>query len=141
MPTVTPKKLQGYLGQLQYGATPADVLGLKEVEIEIKSDKIDATDHSTAGWKSSMNGLLSWTATAKLDYITGDASQQALRTALLNSTGLPIVFLPTVSTGSGIDSYSGTAIVTSFKTSAKNSDLQPVDIQLEGVGALTIGAQ
>lgn len=138
---VTTQKVQGYKGQLQYQAagSPALILGIKDIEIEIKSDKLDTTDHSTNGWKSSMNGLTEWTGTAKLDYITGDASQIAIRNAIINSTPMPLTFLPLQ--GAGYDEYSGTAIITSFKTGAKNAELEGIDITFDGQGALTVGAQ
>ena len=144
MPTPTPQKLQGYKGQIQYtpsGGTASLVLGLKEWDLSIKSDKIDSTDHSTNGWKSSMNGLLEFSGTAKLDYITGDASQQAFRNAILNSTPMAITLLPEVLAASGIDEYSGTVIITDFGTDAKNNDLQPVNISFTGVGPLTVSVQ
>ncbi|WP_446744296.1 phage tail tube protein [Silvibacterium acidisoli] len=145
MPTPVAQKLQGYKGQLQYtpsgGGAAALILGIKEIEIDIKSDKIDDTDHSTQGWKSSLPGLKEWSGTAKLDYITGDTSQQALRTAILTDEFMTLAFLPVVQTGSGIDEYTGTCIITDFKTSANNNDLQPIDISFSGRGALTLGVQ
>jgi predicted secreted protein len=145
MPTVSPQKLQGYKGQITYtpsgGGGAVTVLGIKDIELDIKVDKLDSTDHSTAGWKSSLPGLLEFSGSAKLDYITGDATQQALRSAILNSTNMALTFLPVASPGSGIDEYSGTVIITDFKTGAKNNEIQPIDISFTGVGPLTIGAQ
>lgn len=144
MTTPAAQKLQGYKGQLQYtpsGGAATLILGIKQIEIDIKVDKLDSTDHSTNGWKSSLPGLLEFSGTAKLDYITGDATQQALRNAILNSTNLALTFLPVVNAGSGIDEYSGTVIITDFKTSANNSDIQPIDISFTGVGPLTLGVQ
>jgi len=140
------QKLQGYKGQLQYtpsgtGTTATNILGIKEIELSIKADKLDSTDHSTAGWKSSMPGLLEFSGTAKLDYITGDTTQQALRNAILNSTIMALTFLPVAATGSGADEYSGNVYITDFKTDAKNNDLQPIEISFTGVGPLTIGQQ
>jgi predicted secreted protein len=143
MPTPSPQKLQGYLAQLQVpvSSTQTTVVGLKEVDLEIKTETLDATDHSTDGWKSSLNGLASFSGSAKLDYVTGDSTQQAIRSAIMTATPIAITIMPKVDPDSGIDEYEGTVIITSFKTSGANNNLQGIDITFEGVGALTVGAQ
>ena len=143
MPTPSPQKLQGYKAQLQVpiSETQTSVVGLKEVDLEIKSDVIDTTDHGNAGWKTSMNGLLSFPGTAKLDYVTGDATQQAIRSAIMNSTPLAATILPVVDASSGIDSFTGNVTITSWKHSGPNSGAQEIDVTFEGNGQLTIGAQ
>lgn len=143
MPTPSPQKLQGYLAQLQVPVASAQttVVGLKEVDLEIKTETLDATDHSTAGWKSSLNGLASFSGSAKLDYVTGDTTQAAIRTAIMSATPIAITIMPKVLTGSGIDEYTGTVIITSWKTSGSNTNLQGVDVTFEGVGPLVVGAQ
>jgi len=143
MPTVTPHKLQGYKAQLQYtpsgGGAAVTVAGLKEVEGGFKADELDATDHGNNGWKSRLIGLLDFEGSAKLDYITGDTSQQALRSAILNSTPLAITLLPEVSIGE--DSYVGSVIITDFKWDGKNTDLQGIQITMKGAGPFSIQAQ
>lgn len=145
MPTVTPHKLQGYKAQLQYtpsgGGASVTVAGLKELEGGFTAEELDATDHGNNGWKARLIGLLDFSGSAKLDYITGDTSQNYLRTALLTSTVVDIVLLPESSTGSGEDSYVGSVIITDFKWDGKNNDLQGVSITMKGAGPFTVIAQ
>jgi predicted secreted protein len=143
--TVTPHKIQGYKAQLQYtpsgGGSAALIAGLKELEATFKADELDATDHGTSGWKARMLGLLDFEGTAKLDYITGDTSQNALRASLLNQTTLAITILPENATASGEDSYQGTVVITDFKWDGKNNDLQGVQISMKGAGPFSVVAQ
>lgn len=146
MPVITPHKMQGYKAQVSIvppgGGAAIPVLGLKQVDWEIKADKLDTTDHSNNGWKSSMYGLLEWSGTAKLDRIIGDTSQEDILNALLTSANVSMTLYPEqTAVGSGEDSYVGTAIITSFKNSAANTGIQGVDIAFEGVGALVTTAQ
>lgn len=145
MATVTPHKLQGYKAQLQYtpagGGAAVTIAGLKELEGGFKADELDATDHGNNGWKSRLIGLLDFEGSAKLDYITGDTSQQALRSAILNSTPLAVTLFPEIAVGSGEDSYVGSVIITDFKWDGKNNDLQGIQITMKGAGPFTVNAQ
>lgn len=140
---ITPHKLQGYKAQLQYtpagGGAAVTIAGLKDLDGGFKADELDATDHGNNGWKSRLLGLLDFEGTAKFDYITGDASQVALRDAILNSTPLDITILPEVMAGE--DSFTGSVIITDFKWDGKNNDLQGVNITMKGAGPFTVTAQ
>lgn len=142
---VTPHKLQGYKAQLQYtpagGGAAVTVAGLKELEGAFKAEELDATDHSNNGWKSRLIGLLDFEGSAKLDFIVGDVTQQALRTALLTSTPLNITLFPEIAAASGEDSYVGSVIITDFKWDGKNTDLQSISISMKGAGPFTVTAQ
>jgi predicted secreted protein len=142
MPVITPIKLQGYKAQLGYmNVTLQIVAGLKEVDGAFKAEELDSTDHGGSGWKNRMAGLLDFEGTAKLDYIAGDTSQEYLLNAILNRTPLAITLFPFQGTGSGVDSYNGSVIITDFKWDGKNNDLQGVSISLKGAGAFTFTAQ
>ena len=145
MSTTTTKKLQGYKAQLTYtpsgGGAAVTVAGLKELDGEFTAEELDATDHSNGGWKSRLLGLLDFQGSAKLDYISGDTSQQFLRNALLNSTPISVTLLPEVAAASGEDSFVGTVIITSWKWSGKNSGLQDTQVTLKGAGPFTVTAQ
>jgi predicted secreted protein len=143
--SLVPCKLQGYKAQLGYvppaGGALVIVAGLKEVDGGFTAEELDSTDHGSGGWKQRMYGLLDFSGTAKLDYIAGDASQEALLAAILNKTPLTITMFPTQSSGSGVDSYIGPVVLGDFKWDGKNTDLQGVSITLKGAGAFSVAAQ
>jgi predicted secreted protein len=145
MPTITPHKLQGYKAQLQYtpagGGAAVTVAGLKDLEGGFTSEQLDATDHGNNGWKARMNGLLDFEGSAKLDYIAGDTSQQAIRSAMLSQTALTITLFPEIAAASGEDSYQGLVIITDWKWDGKNTDLQGVTVTMKGAGPFAVVAQ
>jgi len=138
-------KFQGYKAQIgvvpQAGGSSVICATLKEVDWEIKAQKLDSTDHSTSGWEGSLEGLKSWSGTAKFDYFEGDTQLAELRLAILNSQYVSIALYHELNPGSGEPVYSGQAMLTSVKFGGKTNDLQAMDVQFEGNGALTLGAQ
>lgn len=130
---VTPIKLQGYKAQLGYvpvaGGAMQILAGVKDLDGEFKADELDSSDHGGA-WKGRMLGMLDFTATAKLDYIAGDAGQEGFLAALLNRTPLQIYLFPLQGTGSGVDVYAGTVVIPSYKWSGKMKDLQDATFSL-----------
>ena len=147
MAAVNTGKKHGYLAQIgvvpQAGGSAILCATMKEVDWEVKSAKLDSTDRNTAstGWESSINGLNSWTATAKFDYFEGDAELTELRLAIFNKTPVSVALYHEINPGSGEPVYTGQAIVTSAKFGGKTSDLQGMDVQLDGNGPLVLGAQ
>jgi predicted secreted protein len=138
-----PSKLLGYKAQLAVliAGVVTLVAGLKDVQGGFKVDQVDATDHGTNGWKARMSGLNDFEGTATLDFIAGDASQAFLRNAVLSQTPLTLTLLPIDAAGSGAESYTGPAIISDWKWSGKNADLQSVQITLAGAGPFSVVAQ
>jgi predicted secreted protein len=144
--SLTPLKLQGYKAQLGYypagGGAMVIVAGLKELDGAFKAEELDATDHGNLGWKSRLLGLLDFEATAKLDYIAGDAGQEyLLNNGILASQPLTISLFPQHLSGSGIDAYTGQIVITDFKWNGKNNDLQGIDMTMKGNGPFTVTPQ
>ena len=143
---VTPCKLQGYLAQLGYvpaaGGSMQILAGLKDLDGEFKADELDSSDHG-GSWKGRMLGMLDFTATAKLDYIAGDPGQEGFLQALINRTPLQIYLYPKQNTGSGVDVYSGTVVIPSYKWSGKMKDLQDATFSLSNASnaGFTVSAQ
>jgi hypothetical protein len=131
--SVVPIKLQGYKAHLGYvpvaGGAMQILAGVKDLDGEFKADELDSSDHGGA-WKGRMLGMLDFTATAKLDYIAGDAGQEGFLAALLNRTPLQIYLFPAQGTGSGVDVYAGTVVIPSYKWSGKMKDLQDATFAL-----------
>jgi hypothetical protein len=125
--SLVPCKLQGYKAQLGYlppsGGAMQLLLGVKNLDGEFSADELDSTDHS-GSWKSRMYGLLDFTATAEVDYIAGDVSQEALFASLLGRVPVQIALFPTDASGSGVDQYAGTVVIGNFKWNGKVKDLQ-----------------
>jgi hypothetical protein len=144
--SVTPCKLQGYLAQLGYvppaGGAMQILAGMKDLDGEFKADELDSSDHS-GSWKGRMLGMLDFTATAKLDYIAGDAGQEGFLQALLNRTPLQIYLFPKQGTGSGVDQYVGQVVIPSYKWSGKMKDLQDATFSLANAAntGFTVSAQ
>ena len=138
-----PSKLQGYKAQLAMlvAGVVTLIAGLKDLDGGFKSEQLDATDHGTNGWKARIPGLLDFDCTAKLDYICGDASQQALRNAVLSQQNIVVTLLPVDAAGSGAESWSGPATITDWKWDGKNTDLQGVQITLAGAGPFSVVTQ
>jgi TP901-1 family phage major tail protein len=136
------RKLRGYESHVYFktdGATGSatSLARLSQVDLNIKTDTIDASDHDTQGWKDKMSGLKEWTATAKYLYFTNDVSQAAIEAALLNESNLDFDFRPLDAVSE--KNYTGMGVITDWKLSAGNSDAQAIDITIEGRGPLTPG--
>lgn len=134
------EKLRGYQGQLYY--TPAGgarkiFAHLSEWEMDVKADSIDATDHSTNGWKDKMSGLKEFSGTIKAMYFTNDVDEAAFFAALTNAADLTADFRPIDVTGE--TNYTGTISITGYKQGASGSDAQAVDITFDGRSPLVQG--
>lgn len=138
-----PAKLQGYKAQLAVliAGVLTVVAGLKDLQGGFKTDQLDATDHGTNGWKARMNGLKDFEGSATLDYIEGDTSQQYLFDSMMSGLALQITLYPTKASGSGARSYTGPIVITDFKWSGKNTDLQSSQLTLTGAGPFSVAAQ
>ena len=141
MPAPAPTKIRGYEGQVYYtpsGGSETLFANVSDFDLDIKGDAIDASDHSTAGWKDKMTGLKEWSGTIKASAIQSGVDLQAFYAALTGGTTLAGSFRPQDVTG-GL-AYTGSFVVTGYKHSAPNNGLQTLDISIEGRGALTLGS-
>ena len=109
-------------------------------DLTVKADSVDATDHDSQGWKDKLDGLKEFSGTIDAMYFTNDPTQLSLIDAML-AGGVDITadFRPVV--GSGEVAYVGVIRLTDFKTSAKGSTAQAVNLSFEGRGPLARSAQ
>jgi predicted secreted protein len=95
MPT---QSLAGYNGVLSISTdngSSYQVIGeLRDVELTIDTDMLDATSHSSAGWKEKVAGNAQWTATAGALYVNADAGQAGVVSALSGKTKCKFRFDP-----------------------------------------------
>ena len=142
MPTAPAQtKIRGYEGQLYYtpsGGTETVFVNLTDIDVDVKADEIDFSDHATIGWKDKAAGLKEWSATVKANAIQSGVDLTAFYTALTGATNLGISFRPQDVAG-GL-AYTGTCSITSYKHSSPNSGAQTLDLTLSGRGALVLGA-
>lgn len=138
MPTDT--KIRGYEGQLYYtvgSGTKTLYANVTDIELDIKADEIDFSDHSTQGWKDTAPGLKAFSGTIKAMSKSLGTDEDAFFDAIVNSTDLTLEFRPQDVTAGR--SYTGTIGITDYKAGAPNSGAQVVDISFVGRGALTRG--
>lgn len=137
---VTVTKMRGYEGQLYY-TVPSGVetlfANVTDIELDVKADEIDFSDHSTQGWKDKAGGLKEWSGTVKAMAIQGGVDEQAFLNALTGETNLALSFRPQDVTG-GV-AFTGTCAVVQYKHNMPNSGAQTIDLTLSGRGALVPG--
>lgn len=122
------------------GGTTYNPIGeLKDVTLTVKQDAIDATSHDSAGWKEFIPGVSEWTAKAEALYIDANATQDAVFNALINKTILKFRLTP--KTGSGLEKFEGSGIITDWELAGPNTAAAAVSISIQGTGALTKGVQ
>lgn len=138
MPTVT--KIKGYEGQLYYtlsGGTRKLYANVTDIQLDVKADEIDFSDHSTQGWKDTAPGLKAFSGSIKAMSTAEGVDEDAFFDAIVNSTDLTLEFRPQDVTAGR--SYSGTIGITDYKAGAPNSGAQVVDVSFTGRGPLTRG--
>jgi hypothetical protein len=133
-------KIRGYEGQLYYtpsGGARAKYANVSDIQIDIKSDEIDFSDHSAAGWKDKAAGLKEFSGTLKAMAIVSGVDEAAFFSALNGATDLTLDFRPQDVTGG--KNYTGTISITGFKHGAPNSGPQVIDVTFIGRGPLAQG--
>lgn len=138
--TTAGSKIRGYEGQVYYtpsGGTETLFANVSDFDIDVKGDSIDASDHSTQGWKDKMTGLKEWTGTIKASAIQNGVDLENFYAALTGGTTLAGSFRPQ-DIANGL-AYTGNFVVTGYKHSAPNNGLQTLDLSIEGRGQLTLG--
>jgi predicted secreted protein len=121
------------------GANYFAIAELKNVELTITADIIDATSHASGGWKDGIQGLKSWSCTAEALAIFADTAQTKVHDALVNGTRMKAKFQPKALTG--LPQWLGDVFVKTFKVAGPNADAVAENLELEGVGSLVKSAQ
>jgi len=121
------------------GATYSAVGEIRDVTLTLSLETIDVTSHDSAGWKESIPGAGSWSASGEALYVAADAAQSAVYSALVDKQKVKFRFEPQA--GSGKPKYEGDGIITSWEVSGPNTDAAAVSLEIEGTGALAKGAQ
>jgi hypothetical protein len=141
---VSTQALPGYTGIVYVsddgGSTYVALGELKDAELTVQTEMMDATSHASAGFKEVVPGLQSWTATAGTLYISADVAQDKIDAALSGKTKLKFRFDPE-GTSTGKDRYSGDGYISNWKMGTPNNDLNVRSLDITGTGALVKSAQ
>jgi predicted secreted protein len=129
--------IAGFKGKILIGGTA--IAELTDVTLEIDEKTYNSTSHDSAGWEENIYGNASWKATGKSLYVETDAQRVAIRNALINKTTVSVEFDPLVAATH--EKFTGTALVTKYSHGAPNENVQTMDWELLGTGALVAGTQ
>lgn len=140
--SIVNRKLRGYEAQVYMRASGSSsarvkVAHLSDVSISIDAGEIDASDHDTDGWEDNMSGRKKWTATAKLMYMTDEATHDQIFDAVVNNEDLEFEFRPADAVGE--KNLTGTGSLTKWSLSTGNSNADAVDISISGRTPLVRG--
>ena len=124
---------------LYVGATPTLVGALRNVELSISGDSIDASHAGNFGWSTKLVGTREWSASGGTVFLEEDgvtpgidpAAEQA-RAAIMNGTIITVQ----VRTPMGA-TFTGTAIVTDWTISGDYDDVMEGSFEFDGASALT----
>lgn len=105
----------------------------RNVELEINGNVIDVSDKSNTGFTDNINGLRSWTVNAEGPWIYDGSAWLAIETAAINGTAVTVTVKDTV----GLQKYSGSAYVSSFKHAAPADNIVSASVSFVNAGALT----
>jgi predicted secreted protein len=89
--------IAGFEGQIYVSGVR--VIEMTDATFNVTADKLDASSHTTGGWKASLVGLKEWSLDVKAWFADAAASQQTVRTALINGTQVAVEFRTKDSTG------------------------------------------
>jgi len=120
------------------GTTYLKFAEAREMTLNVEDELIDATSHDSAAWREFINGLRNWTVDLEGLYISTDATQNNIFTAITAKTLLKVQFR--VKDTSGEDQFSGDVRVSTFVPTMPNDDAAASTVNLQGTGALTKGS-
>lgn len=107
---------------------------LRDWEIRVEVNAIDATSRDSAGWGEEIDGIKRWRGNANAMYLDANTAQDAIWTALTGGTTLKGRFRPKVA--SGFDQYVGDFRIRNWAPAAPLEDAVAVDIEFTGTGSL-----
>lgn len=106
--------------------------GLSDASFDFNMETVDVTEIG-ASERNHVRGVSNATASGNLFYDQGNVAHAALESAVRSGTPLAIVF--TMHSGA---TYTGTAIITKFGTSAAINDIVKASFTMQFTGAITI---
>lgn len=108
---------------------------VRDATLSVETDTIDVTSFDTRGWAENVASFKSWSVDAELLYVPLDTTQEAIKDALFNDTGLKINLFPRDDPAA--DGFEGNVIVTSYEVGIPVDDAVTISVTLTGTGELT----
>lgn len=132
--------LAGYKAILAFstsstGGALTAVAELRDYTMSVEHAEIDATSHDSSGDREIIAGTGSWSGTAELLTVMGNATHQSAYDMLVARTKFAAEFRPTGSSSDGY--FSGALFLTGLDMSAPNDDAFATSISFVGTGVLT----
>lgn len=131
--------LAGYKGIMlassSAGGPVTQIAELRDYNLVVEHTPIDATSHDSSGSREKIGGIDSWSGTAELLHVQGEATHQNLHDRVTGKEKIEFEFHPTGSSSDG--NYSGSGFVTNYDLGAPNEDALNASLSFEGTGTLT----
>lgn len=141
MPT---QAIAGYVGKvyesIDGGANYREIGEMRNFTKRIKQDMINADSHSGGGDHDAIPGIRSWDADAECLYVSSDAAQDEIDTAIANRTKVKFRFDPE-GTAAGKDRWSGDGFWEDAEIQDPTGDAAVRNMKIHGVGAFTKSTQ
>jgi len=131
-------KLNGTLGVIQIGSSPASIGNATKWEFTITNETEDSTVLGDT-WRDNESIIRTWGGTIEGFFDDTDTQMVELETALLAGSSVDLVGLTDTDT-TGTATYTGTALVTDSAIPVEVGGLIKVSFTVIGKGALAVGA-
>ncbi len=128
-------RLSGKTGTVSLGTTPATVLGITNWNLTYTADVPETTGMDSSGLKTYIPGLVGWSGSCAGHWDTSEGKFVGATPGIIPGATAATATLALSATGG--NSYSGSAIVTSFGVSSSVDGTVDFTIDFQGTGALT----
>ena len=131
--------IAGYKGILALSTanagTMSDIAEISDWSISMQMGTIDVTTHDSSGYRDTIAGVVSWSGSATMNYVTASTDHKAIFDVMVNKTQVDGEFYMTGSSSDGY--YSGDVYLTGFDLNSPGEDKLTAAISFDGTGALT----
>lgn len=125
---------------LYIGSTP--LAFAKSCDLSISADSIDTSNKMSGNFKSSLQGVISWTISSDFLYtqVVGDSNFDTLMASMIAGDAIDVVigtYTDSATFAMTSGKYSGKAHIASLSLKAEDGGLASCSVSLTGSGALT----
>lgn len=122
------------------GSTWIPVGELMDVTLQVKTDMLDGSSHSSGGWKNHVPGLKEWSASVQQLAIFADAGQVAIDAALTPGTRLKFRFDP-AGAATGKPRREGYGYISDWQEKQPTAALEDKNLTVTGDSELVLSTQ